>query len=177
MNLLFLDIDGVLNSQRTRLAFGTIPNSTRNDEGEVDLSLFDTVALSFLRNLCKKYDIKIVLSSSWRILYDAIELGKDLELPVVGWTDSIRSMKDRINDILSFHTNDIESNYATRGIEIKEWLIRNDFLLDPETNYAIIDDESDFLISQIPHFVKTNFNEGLSAKNMQVLEAIFSRGK
>lgn len=67
LNFLFLGIDGVLNPNRVRYAFGDYNNlslDTRNDKGEIDLSLFDAVALEFFRRLCSKYDIKIVLTSS-----------------------------------------------------------------------------------------------------------------
>jgi hypothetical protein len=60
MKVIFLDIDGVLDSYRSCLAYGNYPHSNTVYE------LFDDVAVSLLRNFCKDNDIKLVLSSCWR---------------------------------------------------------------------------------------------------------------
>jgi hypothetical protein len=49
----------------------------------------------------------------------------------------------------------------TRGAQIQEWLNQHPNVLD----YVIIDDDSDMLIEQMPHFVQTSSQHGLMLKD------------
>lgn len=144
MNILFLDIDGVLNSTRSAHGLGGLPH----DIYEEQLALFDRVAVGLIRQLCKDANAQIVLSSSWRILTPFAELGKVLELPIIDATD-------KEPDI--------------RGNQIQRWLDKN-----PEVKrYAIVDDDRDMLRSQMPYFVKTDNAEGLLYHDYIMLRHMF----
>lgn len=76
MKVLFLDIDGVLNSHRTAIAFG----------GMFGTGVLDPIALRLVRGICKQANVSIVLSSSWRLTHRFQELGAELDLPMIGAT-------------------------------------------------------------------------------------------
>lgn len=129
MNVIMLDIDGVLNSVNSTVAFNALGFSREHP------SRLDLCAIGLLKRLCDKTDAKIVISSTWRIgrtVEDMIEIFKGY-----GWDAPIIDMTGR------------GGVGSCRGDEIKEWL-------DSQTNvhnYVILDDDSDMLESQSDHFV------------------------
>lgn len=141
MKVLMLDIDGVLNSTRTQVAFYGYPHSF----SAADMVKFDPVALALVRRLCRDSGCKVVLSSSWREQFRCDEVAEALDLPVIGATP--------------------QGDYFTRGHEIAAWLERH-----PEvTRYAIVDDCEPMLDHQLPFFVQTDPNVGLSRTNWGTL--------
>lgn len=148
MKIIFLDIDGVVNSMRTALAFGGYPWNV----GDRDLKKFDHVALQMIRNICADGDIKIVLSSTWRLHDDIFsDMGSALHLPIIDRTEN----NDRTR---------------SRGQQIQNWLDEY-----PEvTAYAILDDEVfDMLPTQKKHIVKTDMYDGLQYKHYKKLRKLF----
>jgi len=135
--IIFLDCDGCVCTVRSHLAFGY-----RNH-----MEHWDRTATRFLRRICKKFDVKIVISSSWRIV-DPKMLMKRL----------------RIEDLLPYlHEDKYTRDFSNiRGEEIKDWLDRN-----PNEGYVIIDDNNDMLPEQQKNFVQTDSVDGMSAKNME----------
>ena len=79
MKVLFLDIDGVLNSHRTAIAFG----------GMFGVDKLDPIAVRLVRGIVDTADACVVLSSSWRLTHDFRELGKQLDLPMIDRTPSL----------------------------------------------------------------------------------------
>lgn len=143
MKVLFLDIDGVLNSHRTVYAFGGFAHGLSPEA----VAMFDHVALALVRNLCRTSGAGVVLSSSWRKLHPWAQIGTALGLPIIDATPSLGTI---------------------RGAEIDAWL-----QLHPEvTHYAIVDDDSDMLPKQSAHFVQTNARDGLTMTNFEELCAI-----
>ena len=57
-NIIFLDIDGVINSRRTLISGGNFPHDFSNME------LFDNTAIKMIQKLCEKTNSKIVISST-----------------------------------------------------------------------------------------------------------------
>ena len=145
MRVIFLDIDGVLNSTRTCIATGGYPGEELEAK---DLTRFDWIAIGLLRRLCESSGIQIVLSSSWRIIVDIKKLGDAMGLPIIDKTPVLAS---------------------SRGNEIARWLSEH-----PEVEqWAIIDDDSDMLDSQRSRFVRTDGHEGYSWVNHLELCDIF----
>lgn len=130
--IIFLDFDGVLNSLRSTLAF-------RNARK------FDEVAVGLIERLTVECDAGVVVSSAWRIgsTLDGLRRalfkngGEDLAERVIGKTPQFG---------------------ANRGAEIAEWLATNPSL--HSGNYVIVDDDSDMLDGQLPHFVQTKHRDG-----------------
>jgi hypothetical protein len=149
MKVLFLDIDGVLNSDRSDLAFGGLPDGFMPH----DLARFDPVALALVRRLCAETGAAVVLSSSWRLHHTVQEAAAGLGLPVV---DS---------------TRDLGSSFG-RSDEITLWLATH-----PEvTHYAIVDDMA-LHWPNAPHwqhFVRTSAAIGLTASEYFSLHRLLS---
>lgn len=141
--VLFLDIDGVLNSERSAWALGGFPH----DFSEPDMRKFDHVAIGLVRKLCEETDASIVLSSSWRIIHSVHECANGLDLPIFDKTPN--------------------SN-GNRGSQIREWLKAHPEVL----TYAIVDDDSDMLPEQKPFFVRTNVKDGLLLSDYSNLKRI-----
>lgn len=143
MKIIFLDVDGVLNSSRTAVATGGYP--WPNEYGGILWpERLDQTAIALVRKACKAADAKIVLSSTWRLgwtIDDCKRFGEALDLPIIDRTDNLAGV-------------------LPRGHEIDLWL------RDKEVDaYAIIDDNSDMLTTQMPHFVKTSSDEGFGFAN------------
>ncbi len=146
INILFLDIDGVLNSTQWY-------NS--NSCKALDKSIkryFDPVCIEYLNKIVNETEARIIISSSWRLLRDLQELQNIFY--AVGFKGKIYG-KTPISS-----SYDME-NPIPRGLEIQEWLDDNRNKFKSSIKYAILDDEDDFLESQKPYFFQTNFNTGL----------------
>lgn len=134
MKVIFLDIDGVLNSHRTYYTLGNI------DEWKC----LDPIAVGLIRRLCEKTNAWVVISSTWRILYDIEEFKKNFE-DIYGWKIPLIDITENLS--------------VPRGQEIQKWLDENN-----EVNeYVIIDDDSDMLPGQ--NFVSVNVLHGFSITN------------
>jgi hypothetical protein len=145
--VLFLDIDGVLNSQRSCIAFGGFPHDVVGYERE----RFDEVALRLIRGIVKQAGAKVVLSSSWRITNAFDYIGKHLDLPIIDATP-VKWAPGQV-----------------RGHEIADWLKRH-----PEVKqYVIVDDDPDMLGEQLPNFVHTNNFDGFGWLHAEKMCALF----
>jgi hypothetical protein len=145
MKVLFLDIDGVLNSRRTLIAHNGYPHGFEPDQ----MKMFDHAALGLIRDLCRHSGAVVVLSSSWRILHLVEEVAAGFDLPVIDRTPSLA---------------------GNRGQEIAAWLAAHPSVVV----YAIVDDNSDMLESQRTHFVQTSEEEGLSFRDYAALKRILN---
>lgn len=143
MKVLFLDIDGVLNSHRSAYAFGGFPFDVDKHRNR-----FDEVAVALVRNVCKASGAQIVLSSSWRTDKDWQRIGRGLDLPIVDRTPYLHP--------------------GPRGAEIAAWLAAHPEIED----YAILDDDGDMLDEQRPFFVQTTHEDGVTFALMQRLAAL-----
>jgi hypothetical protein len=86
---------------------------------------------------------EVVLSSSWKNWPEGIN---EVERQVI-------NIFDRTPNLNLVHYED-----KPRGNEIKRWLDRH-----PEVEaYAILDDNSDMLDEQLPHFFKTSWDTGIT---------------
>jgi hypothetical protein len=165
--VIFLDIDGVLNSKLWRESdkYKDLMKSGLNR----DLCQFDPEAVSLLNDLIAKTNSSIVVSSSWRRgktieelqeLFDKVKIkGK-----VIGKTPALYF----ISDIEDYKKS------VPRGNEIKAWIELNHEMFNTKVSdlkYVILDDDSDMLYWQRNNFVKTNNDVGLTLVN--VVDATF----
>lgn len=138
MNLIFLDVDGVLNSQKfadKMLKYCNI------DPFENDM--LDDHAIRLLKVLVDETNARIVLTSSWRNFGDSLsKLAKQLSHhKLFIWSETPRCKDEN----------------SCRGDEITLWFRRNVGVF----NYVILDDDSDMTV-HMEHLVKTSFDEGLT---------------
>ncbi|MDH0863237.1 HAD domain-containing protein [Mitsuaria sp. GD03876] len=80
MRVPFLDIDGVLNSSKTAVAFGGYPLELTH------IGAFDRVAIRLLHRFCDSARVQVVLSSAWRLHHPFADVGKALGLPIIDAT-------------------------------------------------------------------------------------------
>lgn len=140
MKVLFLDIDGVLNTHKTCLLHGGV---FINSVGVKDK--LDPYGSLFIKRLTQ-HGIQIVLSSVWR---GGKRFAQEKE----------RAFSFPIIDRTPWHP----FPDSIRGDEIKMWLDNH-----PEvTHYCIVDDDSDMLEEQKPFFVKTKHQEGITFEDME----------
>lgn len=157
MKVIFLDFDGVITTMKNRW------NLCKEK-------------MELVKEIVDKTDAKIVISSSWRhstlestldyitTLGNAFVHNVTFLMPenVVGVTDRIYYYKCSDKEKHEYH--------VCRGVEIEHYLYEH-----PEIkNYVILDDDSDMLLSQRKHFVKTDTLRGISKKNVETAIKILS---
>lgn len=176
MNIIFLDIDGVLVTTRTFLSANGHNWANFSDAAitKERKNQFDPIGCGILLRIIKDFNCKIVISSTWRfnaVMSDQIQDG-DEEFQFKNLL--FNNLKN--SGLLPFihpdwRTVDLHrfNDKKVRGDEIQEWLNRHKEV----SNYAIIDDDSDMLDEQLPHFVYTHVDNGITAQNYFDMEAIF----
>ena len=158
MKIIFLDIDGVLNNQaflKTSQGFGENQLDPRN--------------VAVLNKIVGATGAKIVISSSWRHIWDHEQIAK--MMAKVGFTDA-SCVIDR--------TPVGENN---RGMEVQEWvqLDAERMIVNPDHQsieaWVILDDVDEFLPEQKPHFVQTNPQTGLTGHDASEAISILRMGR
>jgi hypothetical protein len=134
MRIIFTDIDGVLNPHwRTK---------------------WSKKSITLYNELCKEYDLKPVITSTWRIAHT----------------------KEQLQDIFKFQGIEVDIYDYTpilggaRGLEIKEWLDNNDC-----DNFIIIDDKTSDIEPYINNVVKCRSWIGLSTDEIKEIKEILKR--
>jgi len=138
MKIIFLDIDGVLNSE---IYYRSVDRTAK------DWSRFDPTTVDLIKKLVNEFFAQIVISSTWR--FGAVQL-LNSELKKSG--------------LIKYLYKDWKTPQGyppSKGKEIKEWL-------DQHTNiseYVIIDDDESILEEQKSRFVKTDLMNGMKEKH------------
>ena len=152
MNILFLDIDGVLNSNEYLTEEYEKVNRRLTRE-----EFFDPKCMRILKKIVTDYKLKIVITSSWKIFdfKTVIDVFKNYELEVL---DSTKNYGDK------------------RGAEIREWLVNHDNI----SKFVIIDD--DFFPDYVGlegNLVMTSFykNRGLNESHIPLVADIILEDK
>jgi hypothetical protein len=149
IKVLILDIDGVLNSERSSAALGGYPHSFEPAE----FAKFDPVALALLRKLVDATGALVVLSTSWRVYFTCAEVERAFEVAVLDATPDLGAG-------------------SCRADEITAWLGEH-----PEvTRFAIVDDmPMDFEHASIQdRFVQTNPMHGLGLEEYRQLRHLLT---
>jgi hypothetical protein len=143
VKVIFLDIDGVLNSEAwwNRPEVRSLPFYERS---------FDPRAVKRLNHLIRESDAGIVLSSSWRTnrRSDAEALFRlaGIEGEAVGVTPWL-----------------LKNRQATRGDEIRAWLARQ---FDRPEKFIVVDDGADMGALE-PHLVQVDHRVGLQDSDVK----------
>ena len=162
--VIFLDIDGVLNSFRW--------HNSESNETQADRfgRAFDPVAVANLSKIVEETGADIVISSSWKCfgLDGMQEMWKERNLPgkVIGITPNTVS-----DEMLLYADLENMELGVIRGNEIKEWLSRHRHI----SQYVIIDDMDDMLPEQQYHVVLTDPLIGLSKCDAMKAIAILNK--
>lgn len=168
MKVLFLDFDGVLNSETSFLYESH--RRSRDREHGVGGPVNETLSLhccAALREVLIKYpDLKIVLSTTWRTMFD------------LNWLKA-KLAEYKIDSDRVIGKTPVDHDFFRRGIEIQMWLNEH-----PEVTHYVIIDDNDWEISHWhgnDRFVQTDWERGmglvhakeliwkLSSKNQQLV--------
>jgi len=145
MKVLFLDIDGVLNSHaydvKQALAGG-------------DLMAPDPKAVLRLLWILQETGAKVVLSSSWRLDQGAVEYLKAHGIPIHDVTPR-------------------GDAFGCRAAEIEAWLLEHLPDCNAE-DIVILDDEPDAGVGFEPRFVQTDAKVGLTAEDATRVIGLFT---
>lgn len=151
VKLIFLDIDGVLDTYKSRYQL-------------------DPVLMEHLGTLLERTGAKIVISSSWRSndVAGTVEFMTDPENPSVGnnpfpFTEKVVGITPILYSVID---GDIDRP-ATRGEEIAAYL--KEHTCD---NYVILDDCDEMLRDQLPHLVLVNDEVGLTKADVEKAASI-----
>ena len=163
MRIVFLDCDGVLNSHDF---YDSRDHSA--EEFSFGAGQLDPRALQRLDRLVQATDALIVVSSSWRHIWNYHEIAKMFAERGFKSSDRIISQTPR-------------SRTGHRGTEVQDWLdtdaerARIDDSRGATLSYVILDDSSDFNSDQMRHFVKTDAKHGLTDQDVQRAVAILQQ--
>ncbi len=162
MKVIFLDIDGVLNSEEYFKRWHEENLGQKGHDHYVD-----EIAVDRLMDLIQKTGCYIILSSSWRrhnlpdtILYLSEHRSLDRIQPyLIGITPRLWQYRGRGDEIKRLMNE--WSDWVKRG------LISEKFKDDKINNYVILDDDSDMLDEQKEHFIHTKWAVGLQDSDVE----------
>ena len=152
--VIFLDIDGVLNTERQHDRCVEAGLAYVDNFGYA----FDPKAVANLKRIVDETGADIVISSSWKFwgLSTMQKLWTSRELP----GKIIDVTPNNVSDEMLLSVDlDLMDLPAGKGSEIKEWLSTNGSRV---TGYAILDDLPDMLPEQQSHFVQTDPRVGIT---------------
>lgn len=153
---LFLDFDGVLNSEDfiKRQAEKELIAQRRRPTDAIDPR-----AIEYLNAIIAYTGAKVVISSTWRKLYRQQQLERLLN--VLGFRGEVVGTTPRF-------WRDADGKRLWRGDEIQAWLLDNTTKAD-NASIVILDDDSD-MVHLTPWLVQTRYEHGLTLE--QAEEAI-----
>ena len=171
MKVLFLDIDGVLNSENwfayriycvknnmVNILMNFVDTDDRNIKHK--LTMLDDRAIANLNRIIEETGCKVVLSSSWRSSIESENIFTQNLLKLKGFKYEFYDVTPR----LWFSDFSIR-----RGEEIKFWLDKESEKHEIES-FVILDDDSDMLPEQLNNFIHVDGQVGLTDRD--VLTAI-----
>jgi HAD domain in Swiss Army Knife RNA repair proteins len=153
MKVIFLDIDGVLNShvfledlqKRTSGKLFTIDDTQSWEE------MIDPVCVARLERLVTASEAKVVISSSWRHAHDWMKMRALLHRR--GFTGEVISQTPA------------KLSLDHRGAEIQMWL--DDFKEEPVESFVILDDTTD-MEPFMERLVRTSLYTGLADEDVLI---------
>ncbi len=138
MKIIFIDIDGVLNSE---FYYRNVDRSVK------DWARFDPKVVDLIKNLVDEFSAKIVISSTWR--FGAVkQLNGELK-------------KSGMIKFLHKDWKTPQLYPPHRGKEIQSWLTEHPVIVE----YVILDDDDSILEEQNSRFVKTELSSGMQKEH------------
>lgn len=154
MNVIFLDVDGVLNNAKTFYKRYLNYLITGKQNLEIDEKMVER-----LKKIVDATSAKIVLSSSWRVFFTKHNNEVFADSKGYQLCEILEKYNMEIFDLTPYDKN------RHRGNEISAYLNENEV-----DKYIIIDDDDFDLQDLSEHVIKTSFKSGLTDEH--VIDAI-----
>ena len=167
MKVLFLDIDGVLNSENwfayriycvknnmVNILMNFVDTDDRNIKHK--LTMLDDRAIANLNRIIEETGCKVVLSSSWRSSIESENIFTQNLLKLKGFKYELYDVTPRL------WFNDFS---IRRGEEIKLWMDKESEKNEIES-FVILDDDSDILPEQMNNFIHIDGQVGLTDRDV-----------
>lgn len=153
MKVIFLDVDGVLNSEliarewelKTRKG-GWGGFFAPDDVITVADTKWGDELVKRVRRIVDETGASIVMSSTWRLHFDVPKFKEMFKL--YGWDAPVIDTTPRLS--------------GGRGLEVNKWLNTN-----PVDAYVIIDDVDQFMATQKPYYVQTDIMTGITEDDVE----------
>ena len=179
LRIIFLDIDGVLNSTRS---FCAVIRKNWTNYTERIVASQDPIATRMIERLAQETNSDIVLTSSQRKPFftgKAERLCNEKGERFVRWEHNLNELHAHMQmlgflNVEKFISCTPDFGGEIRGVEIREWLARCNEVID---SYVIIDDDRDFLPEQMNNFVHSSNTNGFSFENFQASVKILTKGE
>ncbi len=155
LRVVFLDFDGVLNSEETVVPPGSELWSAAQ---------LDPILVGRLDRLVQRAEAQVVISSSWRKIH-AVDI-LEQQLRSRGFSGSILGVTPKLY-------RGADGEPVVRGHEIASWLGANPGV----EGYALLDDDESFLPEQEPHLVRTDPRWGLTENDVERATLCLARGR
>lgn len=152
--ILFLDIDGVLSTQKQKQE-GWEKWATKSFEGRPEKDFFCRMACARLQDLLiERPELYLVLSSDWRLTHSLQEMANWIGIPV-----------DRFVGKCSL-------THWPRHLLISDWLLHND--TSDVMAFAIVDDSLDIKLNRLmmSHWIPIDPEEGLTDEDIRLLNNV-----
>lgn len=141
MKVVFLDVDGVLNTSKT---YERVYHSFKNT-GKKELEI-DSFRLEYLKKIIDETGANIVLSSTWRRFFEK------LDNKIVPRNEKVKQFYDMLNNYnIEIYDILIYDNDINREELIIEWLSKNEV-----DSFIIIDDEPNMFNELLDRLIKTS---------------------
>lgn len=155
MNIIFLDIDGVLN-------FYSPKHPERYEISQAKMLM--------IADLARETNSQIVITSTWRLGL-SIKYFQEIFWHFTHLSNTYFGYYWKGYEDEKIYLIDVTPRFSgcIRGMEIEYWLTAYEGTI---SNYVIIDDDDDMLPDQMNRFVKTNSYRGLTKKNIKQAKEI-----
>ncbi len=156
MRVLFLDVDGVLNSGNFFSSGRRVKSHDYDPRNQIDPD-----AVKLLTEIVEATGAKIVISSVWRYNHKLVEMREILG--AFGFKGQIIGSTPR------------SAESHARGKEIDAWLIESGYSRrDPVESFAILDDDAD-MEPYMAKLVRTSFDRGLERSHAERIIEMLGR--
>ena len=152
MKIIFLDCDGVLNSNKFFQEDGPLSQGGIHSL-QFGASQLDPKGLALIDKLVNATGAKIVISSSWRHIFTLEEIISMFENR--GFK-SAASVIDRTGNSINDNRGDEVDEYL--GLDREREIVGG----ESTSSYVIIDDNDEFTSAQHEHFIHTNPETGIT---------------
>lgn len=162
MKIIFLDFDGVVNSMRFCEELYARREGSLTGGSTATREMIDPVAITRLNKLIEETGAVVVVSSSWRKIFDMQTLQGILNAK--GFIGKIINVTPDLSHEITNRTD----RSRERGDEIARWLQDN----APDASYIVFDDDSDMTAVR-ERFIQTSWGYGLLDEHIDRARELF----